>query len=108
MALPPVTRLARHLLIAAFLLFAQHAAQLHGLSHAFHDVAVAEHGTDGAPLDHDAHKCVSFLAVGSAAPNAASHVVSSEVSLQLPPAAHRAYLPVSRIVFDSRAPPFSA
>jgi hypothetical protein len=51
---------------------------------------------------------VSFLAVGSAAPNAASHVVSSEVSLQLPPAAHRAYLPVSRIVFDSRAPPFSA
>jgi hypothetical protein len=99
-------RLLRPLLFAAALLFSQHAAMLHGLVHAQHDVALAEHGSSKTPaLGHGTDKCVAFGALAYALSNIAIARLAASVdpdSLAVTPET----VPVpTRIAFDSRAPP---
>src|SRR6266404_1695935 len=104
-----MTRLLRHLLLALALLFSQHAAMLHGLAHAEHEVALAAHHDGKVPgLDHGADVCAAFAALahalGSAAaaqPGAGDRAGTQVAAFEFVPAA-------TRIVFDSRAPPLSA
>jgi hypothetical protein len=99
----------RPLLLIAALLFAQHAAMLHGLTHAGHDIAVAQNGKGKAPaLDHGTHVCAAFGALAHAL---GDFSVPSFVAF-VPPAATPVLPPalavVARFAFDSRAPPLSA
>jgi hypothetical protein len=104
-----MSRSIAHLLVAALLLFSQQAAQHHALSHALHDVAVAERGADGAPpLDHTSQQCIAYLAVGSALSSTAPVLLAADL-----PAGIEAFSPqfvalLARVAFHSRAPPFSA
>lgn len=96
--------LLRHVLIAVALLFGQHAAQLHALSH------LGDRGGDRSQSGklapgHPAAQCLAFHAVDSALPN-----VSQAPLLQhaAPPTAAYFVLPLpllARFEFDSRAPP---
>lgn len=96
----------RHLLLAAALVFAQQAAQLHALSHLKHDLAKAEHrGQCIPPINHPAEKCIAFHAMDSALPGLG--LALEAVQVPLPSVAPYA-LPLPfppRIEFDSRAPP---
>jgi len=99
-------RVVRNLLVAASLMFAQQGELLHALSHAGHDLAVAEHGKKNAPpLDHRVEVCVAFHAVGSALLDAGHSIDLPRIApvsvalLGLP------FLASPRIEFDSRAPP---
>ena len=102
-------RLLRHLLLVVALLFSQHAAMLHGLAHAGHEIAVAESSKGNAPaLDHGADVCAAFGAIAHALGDfpvvSIAAGVDAAVLTTLPPT-----LAVpARIVFDSRAPPASA
>jgi len=99
-------RTLRHLLLAAALVFAQQAAQLHALSHVQHDMARAERsGKCVPPVSHPAEQCIAFHAVDSALPALALAIEPPRIAL---PAVAAAALPLPfspRIVFDSRAPP---
>ncbi len=99
-------RSLRHLLVAAALVFAQQAAQLHALSHVQHDLARAERsGKCVPPVSHPAEQCIAFHAVDSALPGFALAVNLSRTAL---PAVAPVALPLPfspRIEFDSRAPP---
>jgi hypothetical protein len=96
----------RHLLLAAALVFAQQAAQLHALSHVQHDMARAERsGKCVPPVSHPAEQCIAYHAVDSALPALALAVEPSRIAL---PAVAPVELPLPfspRIAFDSRAPP---
>jgi hypothetical protein len=96
----------RHLLLAAALVFAQQAAQLHALSHVQRDLALAERGGKCIPpVGHPAEQCIAYHAVGSALPGLALVVAPPRETL---PAVAPVALPVPfspRIEFDSRAPP---
>jgi hypothetical protein len=96
----------RHLFLAAALVFAQQAAQLHALSHFKHDLIKAERGGQCVPpINHPAEQCIAYHAVGSALPGLS--LVIEAVQVALPPVAS-SDLPVPfppRIEFDSRAPP---
>jgi hypothetical protein len=94
------------IVLALALLFAQHAAQMHSMSHLRHDLLVAEYGEKNAPpLGHTVDKCVAFHALYGTltggntfiAPScvAVSPDVHFVVAVPFPP----------RIVFYSRAPP---
>jgi hypothetical protein len=101
-------RLLRPLLLIVALLFSQHAAMLHGLAHAEHEVALASHENDKAPkLGHGTDVCAAFGALAHALGDFA---VASYAAF-VPPAQASALAPApavaARIVFDSRAPPFS-
>ena len=99
-------RTLRHLLLAAALVFAQQAAQLHALSHMQHDMAKAERsGKCAPPISHPAEQCIAYHAVDSALPVLALAIEPPRIAL---PAVAPAALPLpfsARIVFDSRAPP---
>lgn len=101
-----MNRTLRHLLVAAALVFAQQAAQLHALSHVQRDLATAERGGKCVPpLSHPAEQCIAYHAVDSTLPSLAAGIEPSRVSL---PAAASVALPLPlapRIEFDSRAPP---
>ncbi len=101
-----MNRSLRHLLVAAALVFAQQAAQLHALSHVQHDLARAERsGKCVPPVSHLAEQCIAFHAVDSALPGFALAVDLSRTAL---PAVAPVALPLPfspRIEFDSRAPP---
>jgi len=101
-----MNRTVRHVFVAAALVFAQQAAQLHALSHVQHDMAKAERsGKCVPPVSHPAEQCIAFHAVDSALPGFAVPVVYSLVEL---PAVAPVALPLPfapRIEFDSRAPP---
>ena len=94
-----MTRTLRFLLIALALLFSQHAAQVHAVSHLGHA------GKGAPPIGHPAEQCLAFHALDSALPvlelafetphSALSAVFFFTLPLLHPP----------RIVFDSRAPP---
>jgi len=104
-----MTRLLRPLLLAAALLFSQHAALLHGLAHAEHEIALASHADGKAPaLDHGVDVCAAFGALAQALGNAtvAPQRASARVVAQF--TAFAAAPATTRIVFDSRAPPLSA
>jgi hypothetical protein len=96
----------RPLFLAAALLFSQHAAMLHGLVHAQHDVALAEQGTNKAPaLGHGTDKCVAFGALAYALSNIAIAQSSASADPDALAAAPKTALVPARIAFDSRAPP---
>ena len=99
-------RTLRHLLLAAALVFAQQAAQLHALSHVQHDMARAERsGKCVPPVSHPAEQCIAFHAVDSALPALALAIEPPRIAL---PAVAAIALPLPfspRIAFDSRAPP---
>jgi hypothetical protein len=101
-----MSRTLRHLLVAAALVFAQQAAQLHALSHVQRDLAAAERGGKCVPpVNHPAEQCIAYHAVDSTLPSLAAAIEAPRVSL---PAAASAALPLPfapRIEFDSRAPP---
>jgi hypothetical protein len=96
----------RHLLLAAALVFAQQAAQLHALSHVQHDMAKAERsGKCVPPVSHPAEQCIAYHAVDSVLPALALVVEPPRIAL---PAVAPFELPLPfspRIEFDSRAPP---
>jgi len=101
-----MNRTLRHLFVAAALVFAQQAAQLHALSHLKHDVVKAQLGGKGAPpVGHPAEKCIAYHAVDSTLPGLAPAIDVERASL---PALAAVTLPLPfapRIEFDSRAPP---
>lgn len=96
----------RHLLLAAALVFAQQAAQLHALSHVQRDLALAEHGGKCVPpVSHPAEQCIAYHAVDSALIGLATAIDPPRIAL---PAIASVDLPLPfspRIEFDSRAPP---
>jgi len=104
-----MTRPLRCLLLVVALLFSQHAAMLHGLEHAEHELALsAGHDGNAPALGHGADVCAAFAAlahaIGDFAVAASAAFVPPAAIPVLPPA-----LAVdARIVFDSRAPPLSA
>jgi hypothetical protein len=101
-----MNRTLRHLLVAAALVFAQQAAQLHALSHLQRDLAAAERGGKCVPpISHPAEQCIAYHAVDSALPGLALAIDPPRVAL---PAIAAVALPLPflpRIEFDSRAPP---
>lgn len=101
-----MNRTLHHLLVAAALVFAQQAAQLHALSHVQRDLATAERGGKCVPpVNHPAELCIAYHAVDSTLPSLAPAIDAPRVSL---PAAASVALPLPfapRIEFDSRAPP---
>jgi hypothetical protein len=104
-----MTRLLRSLLLIAALLFSQHAALLHGLAHAGHDIEVAQSSGDDAPaLDHGADVCAAFGALAHALGNFADASLVAFVPPSATPVLPPAFAVAARIVFDSRAPPLSA
>jgi len=96
----------RYLLLVVALLFAQHAAMLHGLAHAKHDLALAaQHDGKTPALGHGCKACAAFGALAHAlggAGTAHASVVHAfdEFILQFQNAPA-----VTRVAFDSRAPP---
>jgi hypothetical protein len=96
----------RHLLLAAALVFAQQAAQLHALSHLKRDAVMAERGGKCVPpVTHPAELCIAYHAVDSVLAALAPAIDAPRVTL---PTITSAALPLpfaARIVFDSRAPP---
>jgi hypothetical protein len=101
-----MNRTLRHLLVAAALVFAQQAAQLHALSHLQRDLAAAERGGKCVPpISHPAEQCIAYHAVDSALPGLALAIDPPRVALPAiaPVALPLPFLP--RIEFDSRAPP---
>ena len=101
-----MNRTLRHLFVAAALVFAQQAAQLHALSHVRHDLIKAQLGGKGVPpVGHPAEKCIAYHAVDSTLPSLAPAIDVQRVPL---PALASVNLPIPfapRIDFDSRAPP---
>lgn len=99
----------RPLLLIAALLFSQHAAMLHGLAHAGHDIAVTHHQDGKAPaLDHGTDVCAAFGALAHALGDVAFASFVALVRTTAAPGLPPALCVVARIVFDSRAPPYSA
>lgn len=99
-------KLLRSLLLAAALLFSQHAAMLHGLVHAQHDVALAEQSKNSTTaLGHGADKCVAFGALAYALSNTAIPHAAAGGNPDTRTAARETVPVPARIVFDSRAPP---
>lgn len=103
-----MTRLLRPLLLVAALLFSQHAALLHGFAHAEHELALASHEDEGAPaLDHGLDVCAAFGALAHALGNAAVTLQGADAPVPALLASLSPAAVITRIVFDSRAPPFS-
>ena len=96
----------RHLFLAAALVFAQQAAQLHALSHLNRNAVMAERGGKCIPpVNHPAEQCIAYHAVDSALPATALEVNPPRIALPaVPPVALPLPFP-PRIEFDSRAPP---
>ncbi len=96
----------RHLFLAAALVFAQQAAQLHALSHLNRNAVMAERGGKCIPpVNHPAEQCIAYHAVDSVLAPLAPAIDSPRVAL---PAIASVALPLPfapRIEFDSRAPP---
>ncbi len=101
-----MNRTLRHLLIAAALVFAQQAAQLHALSHLQRYLVMAERGGKCVPpVNHPAEQCIAFHAVDSVLPALGLAIDLPRIAL---PAVASFALPLPfspRIAFDSRAPP---
>lgn len=104
-----MTKLLRPLLLIAALLFSQHAAMLHGLAHAEQEVALATQQGDKAPaLNHGIDVCAAFGALAHALGNAAAALPSAAEQAGTQFASFDIVPAVTRVVFDSRAPPLSA
>jgi hypothetical protein len=103
-----MTRLLHRLLLVAALLFSQHAALLHGLAHAEHDIEVAQSSGDETPaLDHGADVCAAFGALTHALGSFAGASCAAGADIVAISVPSSSFVLPARIVFDSRAPPFS-
>ncbi|HZT63583.1 MAG TPA: hypothetical protein VFA36_10645 [Burkholderiales bacterium] len=101
-----MNRTLRHLLVAAALVFAQQAAQLHALSHVQRDLAAAERGGKCVPpVSHPAELCIAYHAVDSTLPSLAPAIEPPRIALMALAAVELPLLFPPRIEFDSRAPP---
>jgi hypothetical protein len=98
----------RHLLLVVALLVSQHAALLHGLAHAAHEIALAEQGDQAPALGHDADVCAAFGALAHALGSASTPPAAACAADHALPRALTAVVVPARIGFDSRAPPLSA
>jgi len=99
----------RPLLLVAALLFSQHAAMLHGLAHAEQEIALAsQHGGKAPALKHGSDVCAAFGALAYALGNAATALPTTGELAGAQAANFDAVPAVTRIAFDSRAPPLSA
>jgi hypothetical protein len=104
-----MSRVLRHLLIALALLFSQQAAQLHALSHLGNDLKNAAYdGKSAPPVGHPSEQCLAFHALDSALPILALGGEPPRVELSAVAFFTLPLLHPPRIVFDSRAPPYSA
>jgi hypothetical protein len=102
-------KVLRLLLLIAALLFSQHGAMLHGLAHAEHDLALAtQHGGKAPALSHGSDVCAAFGALAQALGNAAVAQPGECSRADTPIASFTVLHAVTRVVFDSRAPPLSA
>ena len=93
-------------LLALLLLVGQHAAWVHGLSHATFD-ATSHSNEDGPNGPHPAAQCLVYHAVESAIPCGKVAVEPPRIQPQAPRFVDLPLWRASRIEFDSRAPPFS-
>jgi hypothetical protein len=101
-----MNRTLRHLFVAAALVFAQQAAQLHALSHLKYDLIKAERGGKCVPpVSHPAEQCIAYHAVDSTLPSLATAIDPPQVALPALAALIPPLLFPPRIEFDSRAPP---
>jgi len=101
-----MNRTVRHLFVAAALVFAQQAAQMHALSHLKHDLIKAERGGKCIPpVSHPAEQCIAYHAVDSALPSLVAAIDLPRVTLPALAAVRLPLLFPPRIEFDSRAPP---
>lgn len=104
-----MTRPLRYLLLVVALLFAQHAAMLHGLAHAQHEIALTSQPAGDAPaLDHDDNVCAAFGALAHALGNAGTAQASAAHAFDEFFRQFQNAPVVTRVGFDSRAPPLSA
>lgn len=102
-------RFLRPLLLIAALLFSQHAAMLHGIAHAKHDIAAAAIGDPDAPaLDHGVDVCAAFGSLAHALGSFAGPSCAGSAGIVAISTPSSGFVLQARIVFDSRAPPFSA
>ncbi|HVP09071.1 MAG TPA: hypothetical protein VMT02_06080 [Burkholderiales bacterium] len=104
-----MTRPLRYLLLVVALLFAQHAAMLHGLAHAKHDLALAAHHDGKTPeLGHGSKDCAAFGALAHAVGGVA--VTRLPATPQVAPQSRRfaSFFAVTRTGFASRAPPLAS
>lgn len=94
-------RPARALLLVFALACVQQGALLHAFEHAAHKANIAA-------LDHEIEKCVAYDAVGHAL-DASAEVALEPIAPAYQHASATPFLAIpARIVFDSRAPPYSA
>jgi hypothetical protein len=104
-----MTRLLRPLLLAAALLISQHAAMLHGIAHAAHEVELASSAGGKAPaLDHGADVCAAFGALAHALAGTTAVQPEGDRTAQARGAPFQSFTAATRVVFDPRAPPHSA
>ena len=110
------TRKLLSLFVAVALVAAQWAGQLHALSHAEHNLAVAVAASaapDGEerqvppPLDHSPDHCVAFHALDAAAGSSPAVVSASATSCLVASLPHLPPQLADRVPFSSRAPPVS-
>ena len=102
-------RLLPLLALTIALLFSQHAALLHGMAHAEHDLALAAgHDGDAPALDHGLDTCAAFGALAQVLAGAAVSASCEFQSVRAPAVALTAAPAATRVGFDSRAPPLSA
>lgn len=97
------------LLLIAALLFSQHAAMLHGLAHAEHELALASQQDGKVPvLGHGADVCAAYGAIAHALGNASAAPAGSGIGPNARNASFQEFSITPRIAFDSRAPPCCA
>jgi hypothetical protein len=102
-------RLLPLLALTIALLFSQHAALLHGMAHAEHDIALATgHDGDAPALDHGLDTCAAFGALAQALAGAAAPARGEFEGMRARAVALAAAPAATRVGFDSRAPPLSA
>jgi len=101
-----VIRNLRAILIVVALLFSQHAAMLHGLSHAQHELAAAQQGVGKAPaLGHGVEVCAAFDALAHALGSVVILPEAAQSPLGISSVAAIEFASSTRVVFDPRAPP---
>jgi hypothetical protein len=99
----------RRLLLVAALLFGQHSVLLHGLTHATHEAALADHDNGALPaLDHDSAKCAAYGALAHAMGGGTLPAVSASTPCSSYAATGLGEDVRAPAAFDSRGPPHFA
>jgi hypothetical protein len=103
-----MNRIVRVLLLAVALFWAQQGALLHAFEHAVHDLEVALYDGEAPALGHGVEECVAYDALGHALAGKSSFAEPEAVSFAQESCRPTLAPIATRIVFDSRAPPYSA